>query len=190
MNELRVYNEARTNPGFQPFGFAGGHYDSDTGLTRFGARDYDAVTGRWLERDPSGFKGGDTNLYAYCGNNPVNCIDPEGKFAILLLAPFMPALVDAALVGSAIAAGWTINEIAKYLESRKLSTWEIDNLTDNTGEHPHKIKDDLGLKPGSRWDLYLDPDGKIRAKPKKGQPGEPVDTGFDKDDIKPGGKCE
>lgn len=29
-----------TNPGFQPFGFAGGLYDPDTGLTRFGARDY------------------------------------------------------------------------------------------------------------------------------------------------------
>ena len=33
-----------TNPGFQPFGFAGGLYDPDTGLVRFGARDYDART--------------------------------------------------------------------------------------------------------------------------------------------------
>jgi RHS repeat-associated protein len=31
-----------TNPGFQPFGFAGGLYDRDTKLVRFGARDYDA----------------------------------------------------------------------------------------------------------------------------------------------------
>ncbi|MGB8329014.1 MAG: hypothetical protein WCE62_02730 [Polyangiales bacterium] len=30
------------NPGFQPFGFAGGLYDDDTGLVRFGARDYEA----------------------------------------------------------------------------------------------------------------------------------------------------
>ena len=29
-----------TNPGFQPFGFAGGLYDEHTELTRFGARDY------------------------------------------------------------------------------------------------------------------------------------------------------
>jgi len=36
-----------TNPGFQPFGFAGGLYDPDTGLVRFGARDYDPFTGRW-----------------------------------------------------------------------------------------------------------------------------------------------
>ncbi len=32
-----------TNPGFQPFGYAGGLYDPDTGLVRFGARDYDAA---------------------------------------------------------------------------------------------------------------------------------------------------
>ena len=39
-----------TNPGFQPFGFAGGLYDSDTGLVRFGARDYDPHTGRWTSK--------------------------------------------------------------------------------------------------------------------------------------------
>ena len=33
-----------TNPGFQPFGFAGGLYDYQTGFVRFGARDYDP---RW-----------------------------------------------------------------------------------------------------------------------------------------------
>jgi RHS repeat-associated protein len=36
-----------TNPGFQPFGFAGGLYDRDTKRTRFGVRDYDTETGRW-----------------------------------------------------------------------------------------------------------------------------------------------
>jgi RHS repeat-associated protein len=41
-----------TNPGFQPFGFAGGLYDADTGLVRFGARDYDPAVGRWTAKDP------------------------------------------------------------------------------------------------------------------------------------------
>jgi RHS repeat-associated protein len=67
-----------TNPGFQPFGFAGGIYDRDTGLTRFGARDYDPETGRWTARDPIGFAGGDFNLYGYVRNDPVNKIDPTG----------------------------------------------------------------------------------------------------------------
>ena len=46
-----------TNPGFQPFGFAGGLYDHDTKLVRFGARDYDAGTGRWTTKDPIAFAG-------------------------------------------------------------------------------------------------------------------------------------
>ena len=66
-----------TNPGFQPFGFAGGLYDSDTKLVRFGARDYDAETGRWLNQDPIGERGG-LNLYAYVDNDPVNYVDPLG----------------------------------------------------------------------------------------------------------------
>ncbi|MBF0137127.1 MAG: hypothetical protein HQL65_12875 [Magnetococcales bacterium] len=47
-----------TNPGFQPFGFAGGLYDTQTGLVRFGSRDYDASTGRWTAKDPSGLTAG------------------------------------------------------------------------------------------------------------------------------------
>jgi RHS repeat-associated protein len=68
-----------TASGFQPFGFAGGLYDPATGLTRFGARDYDASLGRWTARDPIRFAGGDTDLYSYVGNDPVNHIDPSGK---------------------------------------------------------------------------------------------------------------
>jgi RHS repeat-associated protein len=67
-----------SNPGFQPFGFAGGIYDLDTKLTRFGARDYDAQTGRWTAKDPILFAGGDTNLYGYVLSDPVNWVDPHG----------------------------------------------------------------------------------------------------------------
>jgi RHS repeat-associated protein len=85
-----------SNPGFQPFGFAGGLYDQDTKLVHFGAREYDAEVGRWLSKDPILFNGGDANLYGYIGtvgkpmetnlygysfNDPVNFIDPEGLSA-------------------------------------------------------------------------------------------------------------
>ena len=67
-----------TAPGFQPFGFAGGLYDQQTGLTRFGARDYDAQVGRWTAKDPIDFAGGDPNLYAYRLNDPINGKDIDG----------------------------------------------------------------------------------------------------------------
>ncbi|MBI2571652.1 MAG: RHS repeat-associated core domain-containing protein, partial [Candidatus Schekmanbacteria bacterium] len=69
---------ADTNPGFQPFGFAGGLYDPETGQVRFGARDYDAAVGRWTARDPKLFDSGDVNLFAYVGQDPVNNLDTIG----------------------------------------------------------------------------------------------------------------
>jgi len=61
-----------------PLGFAGGLFDSDTGLTRFGFRDYDADTGRFTAKDPLGHLGGDPDLYGYCLDDPVNRTDPTG----------------------------------------------------------------------------------------------------------------
>lgn len=69
-----------TNPGFQPFGYAGGIYDRDTGLTQFGARDHDPVSGRWTAKDPSIFYGGDTNVYRYASGDPINRIDINGRW--------------------------------------------------------------------------------------------------------------
>jgi RHS repeat-associated protein len=77
-----------TTPGWMPFGFAGGVYDADTGLVRFGARDYDAVTGRWTVKDPVFFRGGQTNLYVYASNNSVDRRDPTGLFDIFFGGDF------------------------------------------------------------------------------------------------------
>jgi RHS repeat-associated protein len=70
-----------TAPGFQPFGFAGGIYDHQTKLVRFGARDYDAEVGRWTGKDPVLFDGGEYNLYLYAQGNPVNLSDTTGEQA-------------------------------------------------------------------------------------------------------------
>ena len=61
-----------------PFGFGGGLYDPLTKLTHFGYREYDAFTGKWTAKDPIGFAGGDSNLYGYVLNDPVNLVDPWG----------------------------------------------------------------------------------------------------------------
>ena len=107
-------------PGLLPFGFAGGLEDPDTGLVRFGARDYDPESGRWTAKDPIGFNGGTTNLYEYAGNDPLNFSDPSGLFAPVLagaavgvLVAFMFAApnddnVNLALVGAGGLAGAAI----------------------------------------------------------------------------------
>ncbi len=63
---------------FLDFTFAGGLYDSDTKLVRFGARDYDSEIGRWTSKDPILFYGRSSNLYKYVNNDPINYIDNEG----------------------------------------------------------------------------------------------------------------
>ena len=143
-----------TNPGFQPFGFAGGLYDSDTGLVRFGARDYDAETGRWTAKDPIGFDGGDANLYTYVGNDPVNFVDLEGKFAIPLI-PLIPIIVDiativtGAIIGGAIIRGAIdrigniINEMSRSREKgRNYVTEAAKREAQSTGRDPCDILDD------------------------------------------------
>lgn len=68
-----------SNPGLRiPLGFAGGLHDRDTGLVRFGVRDYDPNVGRWTAPEPHGLLERDADLYDYCIDDPVNHRDPSG----------------------------------------------------------------------------------------------------------------
>ncbi|MFZ4789729.1 MAG: RHS repeat-associated core domain-containing protein [Candidatus Competibacteraceae bacterium] len=95
-----------TNPGFQPFGFAGGIYDRDTRLVRFGARDYEAGSGRWMVKDPILFAGRDTNLYRYVSDDSVNQKDPSGKLTGTTCWMICTASEFTVSVGVAGALGW------------------------------------------------------------------------------------
>ena len=103
-----------TNPGFQPFGFAGGIYDLHTGLVRFGARDYDPETGRWTNKDPILFGGVDVNLYVYVGGNPVSFIDPTGTIIINAGAAGIGAAIGGLAAGvTAAFQGGSLGDIAR-----------------------------------------------------------------------------
>jgi RHS repeat-associated protein len=62
----------------------GGRYELQTGLYDFRNREYSPTLGRFVQRDPIGFAAGDTNLYRYVGNGPVNSVDPSGLSEIVL----------------------------------------------------------------------------------------------------------
>lgn len=66
-----------------PFRYRSYYYDTETGLYYLQTRYYDPEIGRFINMDGIDYADPETinglNLYAYCGNNPVMNIDPEGR---------------------------------------------------------------------------------------------------------------
>jgi RHS repeat-associated protein len=60
------------------FGFAGMVYDAATGLNYDNARYYDPTQGAFVTQDPTGFGGGDYNLYRYARGNATTYTDRTG----------------------------------------------------------------------------------------------------------------
>jgi RHS repeat-associated protein len=60
-----------------PFTYTGREWEPEVGMYFFRARFMDPRLGRFISQDPIGLDGG-INGYAYCGNNPVMMIDPNG----------------------------------------------------------------------------------------------------------------
>jgi RHS repeat-associated protein len=64
------------------WGYAGLFHHGPSGLDLATHRTYDSKMGRWISRDPLG-EGVDYNLYRYCGNSPINFIDPDGLDVVM-----------------------------------------------------------------------------------------------------------
>lgn len=79
------YGQAtQTATGFSnPYLFTGREQDAN-GLMHYRARYYDAGMGRFISEDPLGLGGGDLNVYAYVGGDPLTYTDPTGEFAFLV----------------------------------------------------------------------------------------------------------
>jgi RHS repeat-associated protein len=78
------------DPGFvQPYTYTAREWDRETGLYYYRARYYDPVEGRFIQRDPMGFRGG-INLYSYVDNSPILYGDPFGLTKVILLPPGDP----------------------------------------------------------------------------------------------------
>ena len=69
----------------QPYKYNGKELDTKKGLNwyDYGARHYDAALGRFATVDPSSESYYETSPYAYCYNNPIKHIDPNGKDGII-----------------------------------------------------------------------------------------------------------
>ena len=67
-----------------------GREDDQTGLLHYRARYMSPGSGRFASEDPIGLAGGDANLYAYVGGDPVNGVDPSGLSPLSLEDPLSP----------------------------------------------------------------------------------------------------
>ena len=71
-----------------PIRYRGYYQDTETGLYYLQSRYYDPTTMRFINADdPNIIQMGsaekqELNLYAYCVNDPVNCVDPSGYFVV------------------------------------------------------------------------------------------------------------
>jgi RHS repeat-associated protein len=109
---------------YNPYTYKGYRYDQEIGLYYLNSRYYDPVIGRVL--NPDGILGQtgnilSTNMYAYCGNNPVMYLDPSGFaseetvkniIAAVLVIVGITALVVCAGGIAAAALGATASTVA------------------------------------------------------------------------------
>ena len=76
-----IIPELSTGMGMQPYGYNGKELDHTHGLDwyDYGARYYDSPIGRWTTMDPLCEKYYNVSPYVYCGNNPMNAVDMDGR---------------------------------------------------------------------------------------------------------------
>lgn len=101
------------------FRYRGYYFDGESGLYYLNSRYYDPIIGRFISPDsldyldPSALGG--LNLYAYCGNNPIMYVDPEGHSFLLA------CIIIFAVIG--LVLGGTILGIRAYQEG--LRGWDL-----------------------------------------------------------------
>ena len=80
-------------------GYTGHQSDKETGLVYMQARYYDPSIGRFLAMDPVGFDESNPqsfNRYAYANNNPYRYVDPDGRYAHIVIGAGVGALINGA----------------------------------------------------------------------------------------------
>ena len=117
-----------------PIRYRGYYYDTESGLYYLNSRYYDPVTGRFVNADGYVSTGQDItglNMFAYCGNNPVNRADSSGESwwsvalaCVAIVAVCAVAIATAPVLATA-AAGVGITVSASAIASTAFTVGTI-----------------------------------------------------------------
>ena len=92
--------------------YRGYYFDAETGLYWVQTRYYNPEWCRWISPDSIGYLDPETahglNLYLYCGNDPVNYVDPSGQFGLVI-----------ALLLTGLFAGMTVGGVKAYSDAKE-----------------------------------------------------------------------
>ena len=92
----KVISATGTMADINPLRYRGYYYDTETGFYYLQSRYYDPTICRFINADSFASTGQSAlgyNMFAYCNNNPANCIDPNGKFSWLLALAIVAIIV-------------------------------------------------------------------------------------------------
>ena len=128
----RYYSTNNDLADSNPIRYRSYYYDEDTGLYYLNARYYNPEWRRFISPDDTAYldieSANGLNLYAYCGNDPINYKDPSGHLAITTIA-----IITGAIIGFGISA---TSSIVTQLEEYN-GDWSKVNPLEVLYDGPH-----------------------------------------------------
>ena len=108
----------------QPYKYNGKEYDDKKELNwyDYGARHYDAATGRFTAIDPMTEKYFEISPYTYCVNNPIKFVDPNGKK--IVIGTFWQR------IGAALGFDNFVTKVSQQIQQNRMDSRRLDAVYD------------------------------------------------------------
>ena len=159
-----------TNIGIiNPYRYRSYRYDSETKLYYLNSRYYNPEWGRFINADGTVCDTGagliGTNMYIYCSNNPINNMDPSGRF--ILFIAFLSAISAKStldIFGYNNTTNMFVNSLTNKSELSEKTKNSLINKTKNSKEVKKEIKRVIDANNGNNFSNYKSKELNFAAK--------------------------